>query len=56
VPIFSIAPLTALAPSIPVGRGEPSADALARAAIVQTVQVLGEMVGQSHSDVANPAL
>jgi hypothetical protein len=56
VPIFSIAPLTPLTPSTPVARGEPSADALARAAIVQTVQILGEMVGQSHSEVANPAL
>lgn len=56
MPIFSIAPLTPLAPSTPVARGESSADALARAAIVQTVQILGEMVGQSHSEVANPGL
>jgi hypothetical protein len=56
VPIFSIAPLTPLTPNTPVNRGESSADALARAAVVQTIQTLGAMVGQSQSDVANPAL
>ena len=56
MPIFSIAPLTPLTPNTPVNRGESSADALARAAIVQTVQTLGAMVGQSHADVANPGL
>jgi hypothetical protein len=56
VPIFSIAPLTPLTPNTPVNRGESSADALARAAIVQTVETLGAMIGQSHSEVANPAV
>ena len=56
MPIFSIAPLTPLTPSTPVNRGESSADALARAAIVQTVETLGAMIGQSHSEVANPAV
>lgn len=56
MPIFSIAPLTPLTPNTPVNRGESSADALARAAVVQTVEILGAMIGQSHPDVANPAL
>ncbi|KRA65133.1 hypothetical protein ASD79_19655 [Caulobacter sp. Root655] len=56
MPIFSIAPLTPLTPNTPVNRGESSADALARAAIVQTVETLGAMIGQSHSEVANPAV
>jgi hypothetical protein len=56
VPIFSIAPLTPLTPTTPVNRGESSADALARAAVVQTVEILGAMIGQSHSEVANPAV
>jgi len=56
VPIFSIAPLTAVPPITPVNRGESSADALARAALVQTVETLGAMLGQSQSEVGNSAL
>jgi hypothetical protein len=56
VPIFSIAPLTPLTPPTPVARGESSADALARAAIIQTTQILGDMVGQSHPELANTTL
>ena len=56
MPIFSIAPLTPLTSPTLVNRGESSADALARAAIVQTTETLGAMIGQNHSEVANPGL
>jgi len=56
VPISAIAPLTAVPPITPVNRGEPSADALARAAVIQTIDTLGAIVGQSQSEVGNSTL
>jgi hypothetical protein len=56
VPIFSIAPLSPVTPSTPVNQ---AADALARMAVIQTVETLGAMIDQSHSqpqsDLANLA-
>lgn len=54
MPISAIAPLTPLTPPTLVNRGEPSGDALARAAILQTTETLGAMIGQGHSEVADP--
>ncbi|KQY91948.1 hypothetical protein ASD21_16800 [Caulobacter sp. Root1455] len=59
MPIFSIAPLSSLTPSAPVNRADQAADALARIAVIQTVETLGAMIDQSHSqsqgDLANLA-
>lgn len=59
MPIFSIAPLSALTPSAPVNRADMAAEALARIAVIQTVETLGAMIDQSHSqpqgDMANLA-
>ncbi|MBO9558071.1 MAG: flagellar hook-length control protein FliK [Caulobacter sp.] len=57
--IFSIAPLSALTPSNPANRVDQAADALARVAVIQTVEALGAMLEQSGSqsqgDLANLA-
>ncbi|MFZ0269677.1 hypothetical protein, partial [Caulobacter sp.] len=59
MPIFSIAPFPPMTPSVPVNRADQAAEALARIAAIQTVEVLGAMIDQSHSqpqsDLANLA-
>jgi hypothetical protein len=59
VTIFSVAPLSSLTPSNPVNRADQAADALARIAVIQTVETLGAMIDQSNSqpqgDLANLA-
>ena len=47
--IFSVAPLSSLTPSNPVNRADQAADALARIAVIQTVETLGAMIDQSNS-------
>jgi len=49
VPIFSIVPLSPLTPPAPVNRADMAAEALARIAVIQTVETLGAMIDQSHS-------
>ncbi|WP_165186910.1 flagellar hook-length control protein FliK [Caulobacter soli] len=46
--LFSVIPLSAVTPPTPV-RTDPAADALARMAVIQTVETLGAMIDQSHS-------
>lgn len=57
--IFSVAPLSPLTPSAPVTRGDQAAEALARIAVIQSVETLGAMIDQSQSqpqgDLANLA-
>jgi hypothetical protein len=50
VTIFSITPLPPVTPSAPASRADQAADALARIAVIQSVETLGAMIDQSHSD------
>ncbi|MDR7115942.1 flagellar hook-length control protein FliK [Caulobacter sp. BE254] len=47
--IFSVTPLSSLTPSAPVSRADQAAEALARIAVIQTVETLGAMIDQSQS-------
>jgi hypothetical protein len=49
VTIFSVTPLSSLTPSAPVSRADQAAEALARIAVIQTVETLGAMIDQSQS-------
>ncbi|KQZ33626.1 flagellar hook-length control protein FliK [Caulobacter sp. Root1472] len=55
--IFSVTPLSSLTPSAPVSRADQAAEALARIAVIQSVETLGAMIDQSQSqaDLANLA-
>jgi len=53
VPIFSIAPLSPVTPSIPINRADMAAD-LARVAVIRATETLGAMIDQSQSEIANP--
>lgn len=57
--IFSVAPLSSPTPSAPVSRADQAAEALARIAVIQSVETLGAMIDQSQSqpqgDLANLA-
>jgi hypothetical protein len=54
VPIFSIASLTPPTPTAPSTRSELAAEALVRVAMIQATDDLGAMIGQAHSDAADP--
>jgi len=49
VTIFSVAPLSLLTPSNPANRVEPAVDAIAKLAVIQTVETVGAMIDQSDS-------